>query len=79
MAQKESGADTLLHVKKVSVRGGGFAKIAQQKNRQKHAVTHSRIPVSVDRLPYTHQPAEKNAFSQFLKKDYTIMLYLRKK
>lgn len=29
MAQKESGADTLLHVKKVSVRGGGFAKIAQ--------------------------------------------------
>ena len=79
MVQKESGADTFLHVKKVSVRGGGFAKIAQQKNRRKHAVTHSRIPVSVDRLPYTHQLAEKNAFSQFLKKDYTIMFYLRKK
>lgn len=79
MAQKESGVDTLLYVKKVSVRGGSFAKIAQQKNRQKHAVTRSRIPVSVDRLPYTHQPAEKNAFSQFLKKDHTIMLYLRKK
>ena len=79
MVQKESGADTFLHVKKVSVRGGGFAKIAQQKNRRKHAVTRSRIPVSVDRLPYTRQPAENNAFSQFLKKDYTIMLYLRKK